>query len=213
MSECISSLPNHLKALAECHARVFPDALVSRMGGRCSEKMLEWYIADNRGVLFHIEEDGRVIGYCGAIRVHEPGKPGAFTSISQHAFPEFVKAYIKKPWLLLDGESRRKRALILKNIAIRLGLMQASSPASTSVVEQFQSLWGLVVVGVDPAYHSRGCGGALMQEFERLAATDGVSHVQLSVKSENDKAIGFYERKGWCVSQHLDDSLVMQKRL
>lgn len=213
MAECRMSRLEHLPALAAVHARAFPDALSTRQGPAFVARMLEWYVVADRGVLFHVEEEGEIVGYCGGIRSHRPGEPGAFTSISQYAFWSFVRAYLRRPWLLFHPENLRKRAGIARNLVIRLGLRRSAPRPEPRAHEAFRSYWGLVVIGVDPARHGRGYGGVLLREFERLARADGVELVRLSVKPTNRKAIAAYERSGWSVVSRSGDSQSMEKRL
>lgn len=212
MTDCRSSELSDLHAIAGCHARAFPDALAVKHGLSFTKRMLEWYIVSERGVLFHIECDGEVVGYCGAIRVHSPGLPGAFTSISQYAFRHFVLSYLRRPWLFFHRENMKKLPAIWRNIKLRLGLgTKVSQPVAAR--ESFSPNWGLVVIGVAPAFHGHGYGWKLLQEFERRAADDGVKRVVLSVKADNTAAIASYKRNGWNVQQALGDSLNMYKSI
>ena len=213
MAECRLSRSEDLPELAKCHLRAFSFALSSKLGRRFTEKMLEWYVVAARGVLLHVEKGGQVIGYCGGIRIHEPGMPGAFTSISQHAFWGFVLAYVRRPWLLLHPENIGRRAGIFRNILIRIGLRKASSRLPPGAHDQFCAKWGLVVIGVHPDYQHQGYGSVLLREFERLARADGVRLVQLTVKTTNVNAISIYEKNGWFVSERLKASLQMQKKI
>ena len=103
MPEILTSQLADLPQLAECHIKTFPGSLSSHQGLGFVRKMLEWYIAAERGVMFHVVAEGRIVGYSGGIKIYEPGLPGAITSISQYAFWAFVRAYLKKPWLLFQG--------------------------------------------------------------------------------------------------------------
>jgi ribosomal protein S18 acetylase RimI-like enzyme len=77
----------------------------------------------------------------------------------------------------------------------------------------FQSFWGLVVIGVDPNYQGKGIGSALLQEFERLARIDKVNRISLSVKSTNLKAVKSYISNGWLINKTTIDSLNLMKNL
>jgi ribosomal protein S18 acetylase RimI-like enzyme len=79
--------------------------------------------------------------------------------------------------------------------------------------EHFQTFWGLVVIGVHPDCHGKGYGSALLQEFERLARTDKVEKISLSVKRDNTKAINSYISNGWKVKCINLDSLNLFKEL
>lgn len=194
----LSDLPE----IVECHKDAFPDALSSKQGSAFISKMMEWYICSDRGVLFHIhDEQGEMAGYCGGIITREPGLLGAVSSISQYAFNDFLKSYLRKPWLLFHSENLKKSPYIVKNILIKLGLKRSVRHTFSGNKEDFQPFMGLVVIGVKNKYHGKGYGSILLKEFERLAyELDGIHHIQLSVKAENVRAIKAYQRNGWVLN-------------
>jgi ribosomal protein S18 acetylase RimI-like enzyme len=213
MVDIRNSMLEDLQRLAGCHASAFPKALSTRLGERATQKMLEWYIVSNRGVLFHLEQDGRLLAYCGGIKVHQPGRHGAFTSISQYAFWDFARAYLRRPWLLVDRENRAKYSGILRNIIIRLRLRSPNIDVTSAMRQEFRPSWGLVVIGVHADHRNKGYGSRLIGHFETLAREDRVDLVQLSVKAGNIAAVRAYEKNGWSVMRRAADSLQMGKIL
>jgi GNAT superfamily N-acetyltransferase len=199
-----------LHEIVNCHKDAFPAALSTKQGSRFISKMMEWYISSDRGVLFHVcDDEGEMAGYCGGIVTRKPGLLGAVSSISQFAFKDFLKSYLRKPWLLLHPENLKKSPYILKNLMIRFGFKKKVGQVSTKEEEDFQPFMGLVVIGVKKKYHGKGYGSILLQEFERVAKTQrDIKRIQLSVKAHNEKAIKSYLRNGWQVSKA--DSQVKQ---
>lgn len=55
----------------------------------------------------------------------------------------------------------------------------------------------LVSVVVDADHRSRGVGGALIQEAERIAADAGCERMEVTSAAERDAAHRFYERLGY----------------
>lgn len=208
---CRTSRREDLPALARCHARAFPHALSTRQGPRFVRKMLEWYVVSPRGVLFHVESGGEVVGYCGGVR-NEPGEPGAFTSISQYAFWTFAGSVALRPWLLFDPDNRRRWHDIGRNVLIRFGLRRPVPLKEVPHRGNEERHWGLVVIGVDPAHEGRGHGSVLLREFEQRARADGVRFVRLSVRRVNERAIAAYERNGWVAIEQNEMSQVMEKK-
>lgn len=204
----LSDLPQ----IGECHKRAFPKALSTRQGDRFISKMMEWYITSDRGVLFHLTEGNRIIGYCGGIITLHPGQHGAVSSIAQYAFGEFVRAYLRKPWLFFHKENIKKSSYIFRNILYKLGLAKAKK-ASTESIKNFESFMGLVVIGVDPDFQGKGLGSILLREFEKRARELGVHHIQLSVISSNLQAIKAYQKNGWVISFTGERSLQLKKIL
>lgn len=207
----LSDLPE----IVECHKDAFPDALSSKQGSAFISKMMEWYITSDRGVLFHVDdEQGEMAGYCGGIITRTPGLLGAVSSISQYAFNDFLKAYLRKPWLLFHPENLKKFPYIFKNLQIKLGLKKKIVQVSAKEETNFKAFMGLVVIGVKNKYHGLGYGSILLQEFERLAKEDGgIMRIQLSVKANNSKAIKSYLRNSWQVSYQDDQTRQLIKEL
>lgn len=206
------STSNDLLQIALCHRRAFPESLSSQLHKPFTMKMLSWYLEDDRGVLFHVQDDDAIVGYCGAIRTISPGLPGSSTSMAQYSFKAIIKALILKPWLIFHSENMKRIPLIKKNILLKLGVNNNKNNHS-SKSELFIPYWGLVVIGVDPAFQGKGIGSLLLQEFEKLAKEDGVTRINLSVKKENSKAIKSYERNGWQILSSNLDSFTMYKNI
>lgn len=207
----LSDLPE----IVECHKDAFPDALSSKQGSAFISKMMEWYISSDRGVLFHVyDEQSEMAGYCGGIITRKPGLLGAVSSISQYAFNDFFKAYLRKPWLLFHPENLKKLPYILKNLLIKLGLKKKVVQVSAKKETDFKAFMGLVVIGVKNKYHGKGYGSILLREFERFAEEDGgIKRIQLSVKASNSKAIKAYLRNGWQVSKQDDQTKQLIKEI
>ncbi len=189
-----------LPEIVSCHKDAFPDSLSTKQGDRFISKMMEWYIVDERGVLFHIKDDkGDIAGYCGGIITRQPGLLGAVSSISQYAFNQFLLAYLRKPWLIVHPENIKKAPYIVRNLRIKLGLRRKVKKIDQSGEQElFIPFMGLVVIGVRNSYHGKGFGSKLLREFENLARNQtGIELIKLSVKSSNTKAIKSYLRNGW----------------
>lgn len=192
-----------LPGIVQCHKEAFPDSLSTKQGSKFISKMMEWYVVSDRGVLFHVEdESGEIVGYCGGIITKQPGLLGAVSSISQYAFNQFIVSYLTRPWLFFHPENLKKLPYAIRNIAIRLGLKSKVQRVSTAQAEEFEPFMGLVVIGVSHKGMGKGYGSVLLQEFERRAKKeDGIQKIQLSVKSENARALKAYFKNGWTVSQ------------
>jgi ribosomal-protein-alanine N-acetyltransferase len=55
----------------------------------------------------------------------------------------------------------------------------------------------ITLFAVDPSHRNEGAGSRLLTEFRIRAAMDCRSHIQLEVRSDNETAIIFYEKRGF----------------
>lgn len=206
--------PEDTRPVALCHKKAFPDSLSSKLGTSYCMKMLTWYIEDERGDLFHLEENCRVIGYCGGIKHSVPGKHGSATSVTQYTFKTLVFSFLKKPWLIFHPEIRSRLPFIIKNITLKLKPIKTfmSSPTGNSSQDFIPSI-GLVVIGVDPVYQGKGFGSVLLKEFEKRARENGFRRINLSVKKDNKQAITAYQKNGWSIGSTGKEELTMYKTL
>jgi GNAT superfamily N-acetyltransferase len=202
-----------LTKLAECHKMAFPNSLSSQMGDIFIKKMLSWYIASERGILFHVIENDEIIGYCGGIKTKKAGLPGAATSITQHCFNIFIISFIIRPWLVFHSENIKRLSFIKNNLMYKLGFKKIVLRNAQLLNNQFKTFWGLVVIGVNPKYQGKGAGSILLQEFEKLAKIDGVQKISLTVKNSNLQAIKAYSKNGWVIGINDEESLNMYKEL
>jgi GNAT superfamily N-acetyltransferase len=200
--------------VADCHMAAFPGSISARLGRSYCSRMLSWYIESERGLLFHIIEGGKVLGYCGGIINRNPGLHGSATSMTQHTFNSLLFNLLLRPWLILHPDIRSKYPLIAKNIRLRFTKNAAKNlePPLTDNKAFIPSI-GLVVIGVLPNYQGKGLGSLLLREFESRALKEGFRKVHLSVRKDNYQAITAYKRNGWVVSNEGPSELDMFKDL
>lgn len=65
-------------------------------------------------------------------------------------------------------------------------------------------------VSTDPDYTKRGIGGTLMNMSEDYCENNGLTIIELEVKVQNQKAIAFYEKRGF---KNKDSSYKYEKEL
>jgi len=201
-----------IEGVAACHRKAFPHSLSSKLQPSFTIKMLTWYLVNPRGILFHIVENGEILGYCGGIKTNTPGLEGSSTSMAQYTFKIMVQSIILKPWLIFHEDNFKRIPLIIKNILIKFGFKQKGKKTSIKL-EKFKPFWGLVVIGVLPCQQGKGIGSKLLQEFERFAKANNISRIYLSVKKENKNAVSSYKKNDWQVSFCDKESLTMYKNI
>jgi ribosomal protein S18 acetylase RimI-like enzyme len=211
---CSDTKKSDLDAVARCHEKAFPDALSTKLGHRFCSTMLSWYIESERGIMFHLEHEGEIIGYVGGIIIRVPGLPGSATSITQYSFKAFMWAYLLRPWLFFHPENLKRVSFIWRNIKLKLGSGGKSPNVPAPYIHQnFMPSMGLVVIGVSSEHQGKGYGSVLLKEFESRARREGFSKIHLSVKKINHQAIAAYAKNGWEVSKEGPEELSMSKTL
>lgn len=207
-----NSSQTDLRRVAHCHRAAFPDTLASAMGMSYVEHMLSWYLSTEKTFLYHLDENGRCLGYCGGMVIDGTLPTGSASGMAQHSFHAAIRAFALRPWLLFHPEVRAKWPLLWKNILMKLGLRSRVHAPEQKTKQRQDPHVGLVVIGVDPAYQGKGYGSLLLQEFERRAVEDYSIHkLQLTVKADNEQAIRAYERNGWVRGKVKGEALGMLK--
>lgn len=203
-----------LKRVAECHIRVFPDSLSSRLGIKYCIKMISFYLDDDRGLLFHLEEGHRIYGYCCGIETRNFGLHGSTTSMTQYTFKSLVINIMIRPWLLFHPQILHNFPLIRKNIALKLCKREGKKRTSPAPpMGNFVPSLGLVAIGVDPLYQGKGYGSLILKEFEKRAGNIGFKRIGLSVRKNNHQAIAAYKKNGWQINKEGTEELSMYKTI
>lgn len=206
-----TSTHSDLLNIAACHRSAFPKSFSSQLGKNYVAKMLSWYLESGKSFLFHLEENGKIVGYCGSIISDGTLATGAASGMTQHAFNDAIKAMLIRPWLLFHPEVTKRYAFLWRNIKTKLGLYKPQRSTKEKQALQKEPHIGLVVIGVDATYHGKGFGSKILQEFEQRASQYNIKRFQLTVKSNNDKAIRAYSRNGWKQGDQGNGSLSMFK--
>lgn len=212
--EIVNSSCKELLAISKCHRAAFPESLSSKLGLNYCMKMLSFYLENERGILFHLEDRGNVLGYCGGIMNRIPGQHGSATSMTQHTFRLFVLNLVIRPWLIFHPEIHSNIPLIIKNIKLRFsGVASKENTPTQSPDLEFIPSMGLVVIGVSPENQGKGYGSLLLREFEERALKEQFTRIHLSVKKNNYQAIAAYKKNGWQIGKEGPEEYSMYKIL
>ncbi len=210
----VDSSHKDLQEIAKCHRSAFPESLSSKLGLSYCKKMLSFYLENERGILFHMEGNDGVLGYCGGIRNRLPGQHGSATSITQHTFRSLVINLLFRPWLIFHHEILANFPLIIKNIKLRFyDSNRSKSPSQAYSAKEFIPSIGLVVIGVTFEAQGKGYGSLLLREFEERARKEEFTRIHLSVKKNNSQAIAAYKKNGWLIGKEEHTELHMFKNL
>jgi ribosomal protein S18 acetylase RimI-like enzyme len=203
-----------LKKVAICHCEAFPKALATALGKNYVKHMLSWYLSSEITFMAHLEDsNGVVVGYYGGLIRKEGLSMGSSSGMAQHTYRQAIWAFISHPWVLVHPEVQKKWPLLKKNFLMRFKKRPKQKTTQTQLNNETSKV-GLIVIGVNNEYHSRGYGSMLLQEFERYAINKiGISNLYLSVVPSNVKAIRAYEKNGWSINKKENTSIEMVKNI
>lgn len=199
-----------MACIAACHRLCFQDSPSTKIGFAYCCKTMEWFLAGSNRFLFHVvDEQNKVIGYCGGFCPEYTGD-GSASGIMQYAMSEAVKGVIKNPWLIFNKEVMAMYPLIFKNIYSKILSRKKKYPAAENKTVSDTRV-GLVVIGVHPAFRGEGVFEMLMGQFEKEAVQRRISKMILSVKKENTRAVNAYKKLRWQVVKEHESSFEMIK--
>jgi ribosomal protein S18 acetylase RimI-like enzyme len=203
-----------LVKIAKCHIAAFPSSLSSKMGYTFISNMMRWYLSAPNKFLFFIEDENTVIGYCGGHLQDGRDGFGAASGMTQFGFSSALKSLLKKPWLFFHPDLIARYKFIYINILRKLKLKNDKPLAEVNTNYSAQPLTaGLVVIGVRPTLQQKGLGTFLQQEFERKSIEMGAQQLQLSVRTDNARAIKSYQKNGYEITKEVQPSYIMIKKL
>lgn len=209
----IKTTLSDISAVAQSHILAFPNSVSSQMGLGFCKKMLEWFVLNDRGVLFHAENEKDVVGYVSLIIKTASGQPGSFSTISQYAFKSVLISLLIKPWLLFHPMFRSKYKTIKRIVLSKVHfckkneLQERINRAPKNEINVFQPQIGIVGIGVNPQYQGKGYGSALIRQCIAYCKANGFTTIDLSVHHDNSQAIAAYKRNGFeaiCIKEDGD---------
>jgi ribosomal protein S18 acetylase RimI-like enzyme len=186
--------------------------LATRLGKCYVTKTLDWFLHNPNRFLFHIEEDNKVVGYCGGFIPAKIGD-GSSSGMLQHAFNEAIKGIVLRPWLLFHAEVVAQYPFLWRNIKRKVTgkVVPAATPTNRSGT--YKQYVGLVVIGVRPENRGAGIAQLLMEEFEKKSLEHQQHYLVLSVKKDNLRAIKAYHNFGWSIKEEAAGTYVLHKTI
>lgn len=200
-----------LEKISECNRLCFPNSFSTKLGNAVVIKTFQWFLAGENRFLYHVNCEGDIVGYIGALAPQYTGD-GSTSGMMRYAMKQAVVAFAKKPWLIFNKQVLVFYPLILKNIfRIFFNEKPKVQPAQFVAVAGIAKRLGLVVIGVHPAFRGKGVFELLMNQFENEAISSGIKLLTLSVKADNLHAINAYKKVGWRIAKEHKGSVEMVK--
>ncbi len=181
--------PTDLPGVAVVHMAAFPESALTMLGAEAVRRYYEWQLSgphdsDSLGAFLGTE----VVGFCvgGIFR-------GALSGYLRKHRMFLAWRVLTHPWLITNPIFRDRL-----NFVISIWKPSAKSPASIPPVHpKAIKSYGILSIGVHPKCQGLGIGKLLMRTSEEVARRREFSAMDLSVHTDNQQAIKFYESLNW----------------
>lgn len=183
-----------LPQVARTHVAGFTDSALTHLGTASVKRYYHWLMTGpHQCTAVGVWEQGRLAGFCYG-GVFDASLGGFLKRNRLHLLGRLVL----RPWLLANPVIRERMRFgyaTLRRMARRKSALPSAPSASAS--EAKTPSFKVLSITVDPHYRGCGIGRMLMLEMERTARAQGYPLMELSVHTDNDTAIRFYEGLGW----------------
>ena len=180
-----------LRAVTTVHKAAFPKSALTALGTEASRRYYEWLLSGPHesaalGAFDHEALAG--FCFCGIFR-------GAMSGFLNRNRFFLMTRVITHPWLLFNPVFRDRLTTgwrALRRFNKPKPVHVAAAPNATAV-----KAFGILAIAVNPAVQGKGAGKLLMSAAEQIARQRNFEFMDLSVSTENQQAIDFYERLHW----------------
>jgi ribosomal protein S18 acetylase RimI-like enzyme len=184
---------SYVNQIADIHMRAFPGRPMTTLGEDVVARYYSWLLSSAHPNAYRIGafNDNEMVGFNFAGRYN--GATGGFL---QHNRNFLIRKVATRPWLVLTNELFRSRITMALKI-LRPKRKTILSEEAAQKRAAYLRGFGILAIAVDPARQGLGIGGLLMEDAEREAMRRGVDSMNLTVDTDNEQAVRFYERIGW----------------
>ena len=178
--------PDDLPAVAEAHLAAFPHSALTRLGREAVRRYYEWQLlGPHEAVALGAFQNERLAGFCfgGYFR-------GALSGFLKQHQAYLAWRVATHPWLIASPLFRDRLTTGWQVWKRKPAPVQPAPPAASRP-------FGILAIAVHPARQQGGVGRLLMLEAEEAARRFGTREMRLTVDTDNQNAIRFYEGLGW----------------
>ena len=170
-------------SMAICHTDAFPGQFMTVMGRTWVSALYAYYINHSKGIsIIAVDNQNEVVGLA----------VGGDNEIRD----QFLSVAKKRFVFLLLWKCITKNIVRSKIFGQIFGRKTQESQESKQRKEKEKSFGVLLSIGVKSECAGKGVAGHVMQYFME-AGSERYNMLRLTVHSDNDRAIGFYEKHGW----------------
>lgn len=178
------------QAVAAVHMEAFPDSALTKLGIEAVRRYYEWqFVGPHDMVPLGAYSGDQLLGFCfgGIFR-------GALSGFLKKNRSYLALSVLKKPWLVANPIFRDHLLAGVRNLK---PAANKSQPAETPAAPAEPRPFGILSIAVSPRCQGGGVGKIIMRESEAVARQRGFQKMRLTVSTDNQQAVSFYERVGW----------------
>jgi ribosomal protein S18 acetylase RimI-like enzyme len=182
--------PADLPAVAAVHAAAFPDSALTRLGAGAVRRYYAWQLLGphHHGHPRGAFAGGRLVGFCfGGVYA------GALVGFLRRYWAYLALRALLRPGLLLRGNVRHGLTFTAARLLPRRGPARTGAPPGPPP----PPLFGILSIAAHPAAQGSGAARVLMDDAEAEARRRGCPRMHLTVRTDNARAVRFYEKCGW----------------
>lgn len=195
---CLRELTsNALKEVTRVHLASFPDSALTKLGFEPVRRYYEWQLLGPHDVTAlgaFVEES--LAGFCfgGIFR-------GATSGFLNKNRTYLAYRLLTHPWLIANPIVHDRMTTSIRLLR-RFAKTKHATPVTEKAKPQTETMprtkpFGILSIAVHPEHQGLGIGKLLMMQSEIIARQLGFDEMDLTVHTDNEQAIDFYERLGW----------------
>ena len=176
-----------LGRVTEIHLAAFEESALSKLGPRVVRRYYEWLVEGPHDAARHGALVGdEIAGFCfgGIFR-------GAMSGFLRRNRVFLASQVMLRPWTLMNPIFRERIARATRILA------RSDSNRSLPDGRDCSRPFGILDIAVDPRFQGLGVGVVLMRAAEAIARERGFREMALTVRTDNHRAINFYEHLEW----------------
>ena len=168
------------------HKNAFPESALSQLGMEAIRRYYEWQLTgphDCHAIgVYKMEE---LLGYCFAGSFN-----GAMSGFLKNNQKYLGFRIVTHPWLL-------QNPLVLDRLRLAKRVFRRSKVIANTHTQNTQPSFGVLSIAVNPSQQGLGVGKLLMDDIEAIALEKKFKELNLTVHTDNFRAVKFYESLGW----------------
>ncbi len=188
----------------QLYKNCFPKTLMAIIGPQVIQKFLEWCLQKNH-YFFVAYIKNQPVGFVSGY-YYMKGEPFIHSTSELALFlrKDLINSLLKQPWKVFHPTVVKK---ILKHVKHQNSNVVGENDIAVS------SELSILSIGVSPNFQRQGIAEKLTQFVTSFALEKSITHLKLTVETNNKAGLNFYSKNGWSNLLITKDYIVKHKYL